>query len=183
MSKVGGFKWYLLNEQKAYFGRQVGDILAAVQDLEGDMSDMGTRQVVKLGQNIVNQIRRILHSSWPDERKTDLKRLQKIGVALMKSIDEKGDVRIVINSVTRELEDLSGRLGVKINPMSPPKEMGQPVGQEDFEQTGEGPAKPPAPPPGSEPQPPQPGQPGLPPPPTGQPEMMGGGPPAMPPLQ
>lgn len=145
---MGYFKQFLLNESKAFFGQRVGDILSAVQDLETDMDDMGTRQVVKLSQNIVNQIRRILHSSWPDERSKDLKDLQKIAVALMKTIDEKGDVRSVLSSVGRELEKISGKLGVKINNMGPEEE-GNPVDQQDFETS-------------PQPEPMPPNQPGIP---------------------
>lgn len=114
------FKDFLILEQKAYLGEKVGDILTAAQELRDDSRHMGTRDLVRFSEKIVNQIRRILHSQWPREEKKHLKTLQKVGVALMKAIEEKDDLPTIISSSSSELEKLSGKLGVPIHKISGP---------------------------------------------------------------
>ena len=109
------FKDFLLTEEKGYFGARVGDVLNAVQDLNNDADAMGNRHLSRLVVGIVNQIRQILHSNWSISQRPMLLRLQKIGVALMKSIDEKGDVKEVLDSVSGELASIMQKLGVPTN--------------------------------------------------------------------
>ena len=45
--------------------------------------------MVKNAEDIANQIRKILHASWPRSEHKYLKVLQKCGVALMKAIEDK----------------------------------------------------------------------------------------------
>jgi hypothetical protein len=71
------FKTFLLNEQSAYLGQKIGDILTAAQELRDDSPNMGTRDVIRFSQRIVNQIRRILHSNWAKENRNSLQVLQK----------------------------------------------------------------------------------------------------------
>lgn len=110
-----GFKWFLINEEKAYLGHRISDVLTAVHDLEEDLPGMGSRQVSRIGEEIVNQIRKILHGQWSPRQAPHLKELQKIGVALMKAIDEKGDLKSLIPSIADQLEDISGKMGMKAN--------------------------------------------------------------------
>ena len=68
------FKQYLLNEDRAYFGERIGDVLNAVEDLVDNGNSMGTRQLVKKSEVIVNQIRRILHTNWPKKEEKNLEK-------------------------------------------------------------------------------------------------------------
>jgi len=127
------FKYFLLNENKVYLGQRVGDILNAVQDLEENGSSMGTRQMVKNAEGIVNQIRRILHTNWPKDQEENLKRLQKAGVAVARAIEEKDDLEGVITSVKGELEEVSGDLGVPIQQMGKPEKGKEPEAEGEEE--------------------------------------------------
>jgi hypothetical protein len=115
------FSQFLLNENKTYLGEKVGDILNAVHDLEEDGLKLGARQLMDFSEKVVSLIRRILHSSWPQSEHKYLKSLQKVGVALSKAIEEKGDLKELIPSVRQELEQLSGKLGTPINTMGSPE--------------------------------------------------------------
>jgi hypothetical protein len=117
---MGAFRQFILEEQRAYLGQKVGDILTAAQELRDDSMNMGTRDLVRFSERLVNQIRRILHSQWPREEKKFLKDLQKIGVSIMKAVDEKDDLTNVISSAVGGLEKLSGKLGVPIHKMASP---------------------------------------------------------------
>jgi hypothetical protein len=158
-----GFRQFLLNEEKAYLGHRVSGVLTAVHDLEEDIPGMGSRQITRVAEDIVNQIRKILHGQWSPKQAKHLKELQKVGVALIKAIDEKGDLKTMIPTVAQTLEDISGKLGIKTNDIQAPEE-GSATGEEQpMQLTGNGPAPNPqqAPPSGGAAVPPQ--QPGLPP--------------------
>lgn len=127
------FKEFLLNEQQAYLAQKVGNILTAVQELRDDAKNLGTRDLITYSQRIVNQIRRVLHSSWPKEEQPHLVVLQKAGVALMKSIEEKDDLPGVIQGVSGVLEKLVADLGVPINKLTPTE-----AGKESKDKKGTG---------------------------------------------
>jgi len=170
------FKEFLLTEQRAYLGQKVGDILTALHDLRDDAKSMGSRNLIKYSEKVVNQIRRILHQHWPREENKHLKVLQKVGVGIMKAIEEKDDLAGVVSSAAQELEELSSRLGVPIHQLGTPSKQSE--GPPDDKQ-GTAP-----PPPGDEsgaggPQPG--GQTGGPQPGPGQPPAPGGMPPGQPP--
>lgn len=112
------FKQFILNESQAYLGQKVGDILTAVQELNDDAPNMGSRDLIRFSERIVNQIRRVLHSNWPREEKKHLAVLQKVGVALMKAIEEKDDLQGVISSSNSMLEKLVSDLGVPIHKLA-----------------------------------------------------------------
>jgi hypothetical protein len=84
-SRSLSFSDFLLNENKAYLGSRIGDILAAIQDLTQNSEGMGSRQLVANSQRILGQIRRILHSNWSKREEKYLKQLQKAGVAIAKT--------------------------------------------------------------------------------------------------
>lgn len=109
------FRSFLLNESKHYLGQRSGDILTALQNLQEDMDGLGKRAVMRAAQGIVNQIRIILHGRWDEQDVKYLKSLQKIGVALMKSIDENDDVKEIVASSVMELEGLLDKLQMPIN--------------------------------------------------------------------
>jgi hypothetical protein len=134
------FKLFLLNEDKAYLGHKVGDLLTSMQDLQDDMENVGSRHLNRLAEEVVNQIRKILHDQWEQRNHKYLKELQKIGVAIQKTIEDKGDLKEMLPSAVQALQDLSGKLGVKVNNLEAPEmETGEPINQDDFENTGDGP--------------------------------------------
>ena len=112
------FKTFLLNEQSAYLGQKIGDILTAAQELRDDSNNMGTRDLVRFSERIVNQIRRILHSNWAKEERKHLEVLQKVGVAIMNSIEKKDDLPQTIAGAASELEKLVSDLGTPINKLA-----------------------------------------------------------------
>jgi hypothetical protein len=112
---INQFRSYLLNESKHYLGQRSGDILTALQNLQDDAAGMGSRALIRACQGVVNQIRRIVHGRWDDEDFKYLESLQKVGVAMMKAIDENEDMQEVISSSVMELEDLLSKLEVPIN--------------------------------------------------------------------
>ena len=112
------FKQFIINEASAYMGQKVGDILTATQELNDDSKNMGTRDLIRFSERIVNQIRRILHSNWPKEEKKHLLTLQKVGVAIMKAIEDKDDLPGTIAGAVGTLEKLVGKLGVPINKLA-----------------------------------------------------------------
>lgn len=109
------FKEFLINEQQAYLASKVGSLLTAIQELVTDVQNLGTRELVQFAGNVVNRIRRILHSNWPKEEKKFLVVLQKIGVAIAKSIEEKDDLPGTLQAAQSELEKLVADMGVPIN--------------------------------------------------------------------
>lgn len=140
---MDNFKVFLLNEEKNYLGRKVASVLTPMQELQDDMQNMGARHLIRTAEKLVNDIRKILHGHWEQQQQKHLKELQKIGVAIQKTIDEKGDLREIIPSATQSLQTLSGKLGVKVNNLEGPEmQAGEPVSQDDFEETGDGPAQP-----------------------------------------
>lgn len=129
------FKDFLLNENKAYLGQKVGDILTSLKEINADSKTMGSRDLVRFSERIVNQIRRILHSNWSKEEKQYLLKLQKVAVAIMKAIDEKNDLAGIIASSTSAVEKLVGDLGVPINKFAAPDK------KEDSKETATAPAE------------------------------------------
>jgi hypothetical protein len=109
------FRQFLLVESDQYFAQRVADILSALQDLNDSAGDMGTRHLVSNAQTIVNQIRRIIHTHWPQGEEPGIKTLQKCGVAIMRAIEEKDDLPGVLKACQAHLESLSGRQGKPSN--------------------------------------------------------------------
>jgi ppGpp synthetase/RelA/SpoT-type nucleotidyltranferase len=116
------FKSFLLTEQKDYLANRVNDVLTGVHELLAAKKQMGAKQMVRNAEDVANQIRKILHNSWARSEHKYLKVLQKCGVALMRAIEEKGDLSDVFNSVRSELEKLSHKLRVPANKLGTGKE-------------------------------------------------------------
>lgn len=109
------FKKFLLFEEQEYFADRVNNVLTGIHELLSANKQMGAKLMVKSAESIANQIRKILHTSWPRSEHKYLKVLQKCGIALMKAIDDKGDLSETFNNVRAELEKLSHKLGVPVN--------------------------------------------------------------------
>tara|TARA_Y100000034_G_scaffold136085_2_gene210726 strand:+ start:2759 stop:3316 length:558 start_codon:yes stop_codon:yes gene_type:complete len=112
---MGDFKYFLLNENRVFLGERIGDILNSLQELEEESPHMGKRQLIRHADRIVSMIRRIVHSSWPKNEKKHLKHLQKVGVALAKAIDEKGEIADIIGGASSELTELLNKMGSPIH--------------------------------------------------------------------
>jgi hypothetical protein len=109
------FKDFLINENKGYFTQKVSDILSALQDLNDSAENMGVRHLVSNAETIVNQIRRIIHTHWPQSEEDKLTVLQKCGVAIMKAIEEKDDLKAVLQACQQNIEEISGEEGKPVN--------------------------------------------------------------------
>jgi hypothetical protein len=118
------FKTFLITENKEYLGQKVGDLLSALQDLEQNLASTGTRDAASQADLIVSQIRRVLHSDWDKSNRQSLAVLQKVAVALTKSIEEEGDVREIIPIAARELEGMLQKMGVPANKLAAPPQPG-----------------------------------------------------------
>lgn len=116
------FREYLLNESEDFLAQRIGDILTAVQELAEGGKQIGARQLVRNTEVVVAQIRKILHNSWPRAHQKHLKRLQKVGVALMKTIDEKGDLPEMLMAAQAELQKVTERLGKPVHHLGTPEE-------------------------------------------------------------
>ena len=129
------FKFFLLNEEKSYLGRKVANVLTPMQELQDDMENMGARHLVRVAEKLVNEIRKILHGHWEQQQQQYLKDLQKIAVAIQKTIEEKGDLREIIPAATQAMQTLSGKLGVKVNNLEAP-ELEPAMGPQQPQQSG-----------------------------------------------
>lgn len=69
---------------------------------------MGARHLVSNAEAIVNQIRRVVHTHWPEEDQPKLLVLQRCGVAVMRAIEEKDDLPAVLKACQSNLEEISG---------------------------------------------------------------------------
>lgn len=116
------FKDFLLNESKYYLAERVGNILSAIQDLLENIEGIGKRQLIVNCDNIVSQIRSILQDSWSEKEKTYLLDIQKIGVAIAKCMDEKGELSDILQSAASSFEEISNKLGVPLNSIGNEKE-------------------------------------------------------------
>jgi hypothetical protein len=113
------FKSFLLNENKVYLAQEIGDILNSVQELNDEVDKIGTRNLVRYTQVIINKARGILQGHWGDENRKWLTRLQKCAVALAKAIDENDNTEEVLKSVQSEVESMLKKMGVPFNTISP----------------------------------------------------------------
>jgi hypothetical protein len=142
------FKDFLLNEARYFLAARTGDILNALQDLEEEAPHLGKRQMLKHAERVTAMIRRVLHSSWPKGEVKHLQGIQKIGVAIMKAIDEKDDLKEIISGSIQELQQVLNKMEVPLHDM----------GARD-EESEAGEKEGPAPPKGKEKPEQQPGQP------------------------
>ena len=109
------FKKYILNENKNYLAEKLSDILTSLQELDQHAGSMGSRHLLNNSEKIVSQLRRILHTKWGRGETESLKRLQKCGVAIMKSIEEKDDILPIIRSCVKEIESMLSDMDAPIN--------------------------------------------------------------------
>jgi len=150
------FKDYLLNEDETFLTERVGDIMNALQDLIDNAEGMGARQLADASGTIVNQIRGVLHTHWSKEEAEMLPALQKVGVAIMKAVEEKDELPGILSSALSELSQAVEGKG-PVNQLAAPEEqseqpessLAEPEGKkpENEEQPQQPPQQPPAAPP------------------------------------
>lgn len=137
---MGKFNEYLINEDRNYLGQKVAQVLSDVQSLQNDMENLGSRRLSQHMQEIVDEIRTILHSRWNPKHLNRLQDLQAIAVAIQKAISEKGDVKSLLPMVAKSMETLSGKMGVKVNNLEAPDIGDQSnISPQDFQSTGQQP--------------------------------------------
>lgn len=120
------FKDFLLNESKYYLTERIGTILSAIQDLLENIEGIGKRQLIVNCDNIVSQIRSILQDKWSEKEKPYLLNIQKIGVAIAKCIDDKGDLSEILQSASSSIEEILDKLGVPLNSLGNEQEKNTP---------------------------------------------------------
>jgi hypothetical protein len=131
------FKYFLINEEKSYLGNRIAEILSSVQELVEDLENIGSRQTTRISQDLVNRMRNILHNNWHDKYNVHLKELQKVAVAIQKTIDERGDLKELLPAASTALGNLSGKLGMRVNNLNAPEiETGEDLRPQDFKSTG-----------------------------------------------
>jgi len=113
------FKSFLMNENKVYLAQEIGDVLNSVQELNDEVDKIGTRNLVRFSQIVINKCRGILHGHWGDENKKWLTKLQRCAVALAKAIDENDGTQEILKSIQNELQKILNKMGVPFNTISP----------------------------------------------------------------
>lgn len=112
----GRFRRYVLAEQTEFLGKQIGDVLSALKSLAEDAGRLGTRQIIRVSDQIVDDMRRILKGRWPTEDYGHLQELQKVAVYLKKSCDSnEKPLTDVVQACKAAVENLTAKLGTPIN--------------------------------------------------------------------
>mgnify|MGYP006288479705 FL=1 len=109
------FRTFVMNENKVYLAKEIGDVLNSAQELSDEVNKIGTRNLVRYGQIIVNKARGILQGHWGNENKKFLIQLQKCAVALAKSIDENDNIEDILKSTIDALQQVVNKMGVPVN--------------------------------------------------------------------
>lgn len=115
-----GFKNYLILENEQFLAVQIKNILEDLQNLQDEIESIGTRNLVKTSTVIANNIRNIVKSHWEISDKKALFSLQKCGVAILKSIEEKSDLKELIPELVKEAETALVYLKEPVNKIASP---------------------------------------------------------------
>lgn len=108
------FKDFLLNENKVYLSEKIGDVLSSIKELHSHSKVIGTRELTRFTEQIVDKIRTILRGGWGREDVDNLKVLQQVAVALMHGIDKKSNLVETLGQCEAALEELSEKMGSPI---------------------------------------------------------------------
>ena len=122
------FEKFLISENSAYLQDQVDSLIDATEDLLKDIDLLGARQIVRMADHIVSQIRMILHQPWQTDQTETLKKLQAIGVYIKNGIEEKkqqqgtsNSLREVIKNASQHLKQIFRNEDPKINDLNAPE--------------------------------------------------------------
>lgn len=113
------FKDFLLNEQQNILSQKIGNVLSALQTLSDDISNLGSKDKNTYADRISSDIRTILRGNWPKEQVKFLATLQKVAVAMKKTINEKGSIEDLLPNVITELENILEKMGTPVNSLVP----------------------------------------------------------------
>lgn len=112
---MGEFRSFLLLEQEDFLAQKVGDVLSALQSLADDSQQMGNRQLIKIADNIVQEMRKILEGRWSKEEEPHLRAIQKAAVAMAKAIDTNEKMPDIIAGAKSELEKVQQKIGAPLH--------------------------------------------------------------------
>ena len=115
-----GFKNYLILENEQFLAVQINNVLEDLQNLQDEIESIGTRNLVRTATIIANNIRNIIKSPWEISDKKALFSLQKCGVAVLKSIEEKSDLKELIPELVNEIQTALGYLKEPVNKIASP---------------------------------------------------------------
>lgn len=122
------FRSFVLNESRTFLGKEIGDILTSLQEIEEEASKIGTKNLVRFTDKIVCQIRSLLGGHWSGDDIKFLKSMQKVGVALAKALDESDNLEQTITSAISEIQNTLKQMNVPVNNLGvTPKEAGPPT--------------------------------------------------------
>ena len=99
------FRSYVLNENRAFLGKEIGNILTSLQEIQEEASKIGT--------------------NWSGDDIKFLKSMQKAGIALAKALEENDNLEQVISGAISEIESTLKSMNVPVNNLAvTPKEAG-----------------------------------------------------------
>lgn len=114
------FKQFLICENEQFLAVQMNDVLDDLQNLQDEINNIGTKNLVKTSQLIANNIRNIIKSHWEISTNKPLVSLQKCGVAILKGIQEKSDLKDVIPSLIEEIQKAISQMKEPVNRIASP---------------------------------------------------------------
>lgn len=109
------FKTFVLKENRVFLGKEISELLTSLQEIQDEAKKIGTKNLVRFTEKIVNQIRSLLGGHWVDDDYKFLKGMQKVGVALAKAIDDNDNLEEVIASSVSEIQAILKKMNVPLN--------------------------------------------------------------------
>lgn len=119
------FRSFVLNENRVFLGKEIGNILTSLQEIQEEASKIGTKNLVRFTDKIVCQIRSLLGGHWSGDDIKFLKSIQKAGIALAKALEENDNLEQVIGSAISEIQNTLKKMNVPVNNLAvTPKDAG-----------------------------------------------------------
>lgn len=119
MTRELNFKYFLINEQQNILAQKIGDVLSALQTLNDDLSNLGSKDKNTYSDRISSDIKSLLRKNWPKEEIKYLGKLQAVAVAIKKTIEERGSLEDLLPNVIEELQNILEDMGAPINTLVP----------------------------------------------------------------
>lgn len=109
------FKGFIIRETQEFLGKEIGRICSYLQSLSDDAKKIGAEKLVEYVKVAISDIKTIIGGHWLPEDLKFLLDLQKVGVALSKSLEENNDLYAVLQSSVSQLRDTLKKMGVPVN--------------------------------------------------------------------
>jgi len=109
------FKSFIFKENRAFLGKEISEILTSLQEIQDEAKKIGTKNLVRFTDKIVNQIRSLLGGHWLDDDLKFLKGMQKVGVALAKALSDNDNLEDTIASSVVEIQNILKKMNVPVN--------------------------------------------------------------------